>query len=267
MPSVISPQKNFAFLHVPKTGGTTFGQQIAAQIPHDERFVEGIERHASLGDTYRDHLTMEMYAESYPEVFEALRTSDVFAICRDPFGRFKSALAQYARNQKMGELSQIPPDQLEAYVRDILSKLSDGKRNDLNMVFFRPQAEFITYGTDLIATHLFDISALDQFGEVMQRDYGIHLDTEKRERATPHYDRSKFQRVAALKNLAAAILPERAFRLAKDKVKHMIARPDDPELSAILTKLNVPEFVRETYARDYDLIQTHAIRASGKART
>ena len=68
MPTVIADDLRFAFLHIPKTGGTTFGQQLAEQVAHDARFYEGIERDEVLGDFYRDHLTMPVYAKRYPDV-------------------------------------------------------------------------------------------------------------------------------------------------------------------------------------------------------
>lgn len=94
MPTIVSNEKGFAFVHVPKTGGTSFGRQIASQTAHDPEFYEGILKDPELGAFYRDHLTLPMYAKHYPQTLQKLRDYTAYAIIRDPYARFKSAFAQ-----------------------------------------------------------------------------------------------------------------------------------------------------------------------------
>ena len=261
MPTVISEEKGFAFLHVPKTGGTTFGQQIAEQVPYDGRFYEGVERDEELGEFFQDHLTMQMYAKHYPDVLTKLRQIEVFAIGRDPYARFRSALAEYSRLNELGELSQLSPEALSAFIADVIEKLESGDSKSLKMIFFRPQSEFLSLNGEMIARHIFGIDALDRFAENMSARYGIRIDTRENRRETPQYNRALFARIAPLKRIASRLLPAPALDRVKRLVKRLLRTKGDPALDEILTRLDVRGFVRRYYKTDYDILEAHGIRA------
>ena len=261
MPTVISDDLRFAFLHVPKTGGTTIGQQIASQVRYDERFYEGIERDPELGEFYQDHLTMRMYAKHYAPVLEKLRSFDVYSISRDPFARFRSALAQYARNASLGELSQLPKAALRDLVGSVIARLERGDRKSLAMIFFRPQTEFVALNGELIARRIFDLTALSLFSTEMAEKYQLRLDTGENRRKTPHYDREMFGRVAGYKEIAARVLPAPVFNLVKQGAKRALRRADDPEFDEILTHMDARAFVKEYYRDDYEILESKTIRA------
>ncbi len=261
MPTVISDDLNFAFLHVPKTGGTTFGQQIAEQVSYDQRFYEGVENDPELGEFFQDHLTMPMYAKNYPTILEKLRRFDVYAIARDPFARFKSALAENARMSSLGELSQLPLKVLEGFVSSTMGKLEKGQAKELNMIFFRPQAEFLSLDGEPVARRVFDISALAAFADEMAAKYRLKIDHAENRRPTPHYDRAAFGKVAGLGQMAAKVLPEPIYDAVKSGAKRALARKSDPDFDALLDRLDVAGFVDDFYRDDFGILNTHAIRA------
>lgn len=261
MPTVISDELRFAFLHVPKTGGTTFGRQIADQVPHDARFLEGVERDPEMGEFYRDHLTMRMYAKHHGGVLDRLRGYDVYAIGRDPFARFRSALAEYSRMAKLGELSQLPSRALSDLVGDVMGRLERGETGSLAMIFFRPQAEFVSLDGEVIARRIFDIGALPRFAAEMAERYGLRIDVLENRRKTPHYDRRLFGRVAAYRDAAARILPAPVFGLVKRGVQRALRREGDPEFDEVLARLEARAFVRDYYGDDYEILERQAIRA------
>jgi len=261
MPTVISDDLRFAFLHVPKTGGTTIGQQIASQVQHDGRFFEGVEKDPELGEFYQDHLTMRMYAKHYASVLEKLRTFDVYAVVRDPFARFRSALAQFSRLSSLGELSQLPRSELRDMVGSVIAQLERGDGKSLAMIFFRPQAEFVALNGELIARRIFDLSDLNKFSAEMAEKYQVRMEVGEYRRKTPHYRRHMFGRVAGYKNMAARILPAPVFDLAKQGVKRVLRRNGDPEFDDILARMDIHSFVRDYYKEDYDILENQTIRA------
>ncbi len=261
MPTVISDDLKFAFLHVPKTGGTTLGHQIANQVQHDSRFFEGIEKDPKLGEFYQDHLTMQMYATHYPQVLEKLRVYDVYAIVRDPFARFRSALSQFSRLSLLGELSQMTRPALQEMVGTVIAQLESGEGKTLPMIFFRPQAEFLALDGDMIAKHIFELSDLNAFSAEIAEKYQIRLNVVEFRRKTPHYDRQLFGRVAGYKDMAARILPAPVFDLAKQGAKRVLRRDSDPELDEVLALMDVHSFVKEYYREDYSILENLTNRA------
>ncbi len=261
MPTVIADDLRFAFLHIPKTGGTTFGQQLAEQVAHDARFYEGIERDEVLGDFYRDHLTMPVYAKRYPDVFEKLRDFDVYAISRDPYARFRSALAEYSRMSERGELSQLSPGDLRAFIGRVMDDLKAGRTGEINMIFFRPQAEYLALDGEMIADRVFDIRALGRFAGEVGEKYGLRIDTEENRRKTPHYDRRMMGRIAGLKRVAERVLPAPLLGLVKSGVQRAIQRDGDPLLEKTLEHLGAKEFARDHYKDDYEIREKHVVQA------
>lgn len=261
MPTVISDDLRFAFLHVPKTGGTTIGQQIASQVRHDGRFFEGVEKDPELGEFYQDHLTMRMYARHYAPVLEKLRSFDVYAIVRDPFARFRSALAEFSRLSSLGELSQLPRSALMDMVGSVIARLERNDGKSLFMIFFRPQAEFVALNGELIARRIFDLSNLSEFSAEMAEKYQVRMNVEEYRRKTPHYDRQMFGRVAGYKDIAARILPAPIFDLAKQGVKRVLRRDGDSEFDEILARMEIHSFVKDYYREDYDILENQSIRA------
>jgi hypothetical protein len=49
MPTIICDAQHLAFIHIPKTAGTTISRQLKKALPHDPDFVEGWTAHPGNG--------------------------------------------------------------------------------------------------------------------------------------------------------------------------------------------------------------------------
>lgn len=259
MPTIVSDEKGFAFLHVPKTGGTSFGRQIASQTAHDPEFYEGILKDPELGAFYRDHLTLPMYAKHYPQTLQKLRDYTAYAIIRDPYARFKSAFAQLSRVTGAGEISQVPPDQVEALLLGTMAKLQDHRAYELHLIYFRPVHSFVVLDGVTLVDRLYHIKAADKLAEELKEQFSIDLDTASRERVTPQYDRQKFKRFARFQPVAEKLIPPSALARIKGGIKRAISVQQDPEFDRILAKHDARGFVEEYYRNDYELLANQAI--------
>jgi hypothetical protein len=98
MPTIICDARRFAFIHIPKTAGTTISRQLKSALPHDPAFAEGWTAHPELGNFYNDHRTLRQISLTAPDTLEKIRDFDAVAVCREPLSRFQSAIGQYLRN-------------------------------------------------------------------------------------------------------------------------------------------------------------------------
>lgn len=261
MPTIICDEKNFAFLHVPKTGGTSFGRQIASQTAHDALFYGGVQKDRELGEFYRDHLTLSMYAKHYPQTLEKLRSYTAYAIIRDPYARFKSAFAQFSRVTGAGEVSQVPPAQVETLLLGTMDKLKNHRASELDLIYFRPVHSFAVLNGVPVVDRLYHIKAADKLADELKERFSIVLDTASRQRVTPQYDRQKFKRYARLQPAAERLIPPLALAWIKDGIKRAISVQQDPEFDRILAKHDTRGFVSDYYKDDYDLLAHHTIHA------
>jgi hypothetical protein len=89
---LISKEENFTFIHVPKCGGLSAKTAILNNFP--KQSIRRIIGSTPLKDsTVRDasHFTIEEIKEFLPEIFDFIKTSEIYCTIRDPYKRFFSS--------------------------------------------------------------------------------------------------------------------------------------------------------------------------------
>ncbi|MBW8639632.1 sulfotransferase family protein [Hoeflea sp. WL0058] len=94
---IISDTYGFAFVHIPKCGGSTVKHVISSYNETDLPIV-GIHEHPALGRLDYAHIPLEVLREHFAKEFSKIEQYKAFALVRDPRERFFSALSQ---NQRM----------------------------------------------------------------------------------------------------------------------------------------------------------------------
>lgn len=90
---MISHQKKFIFIHLGRTGGSSFERLAGVNITNDPRTID-----AGNTDFAEKHATFSEYSERYPDVFTNYFK---FTIVRNPYERLVSAW--YWRNNVVGD--------------------------------------------------------------------------------------------------------------------------------------------------------------------
>ena len=93
---ILSDEKRFVFVHIPKCAGSTIRFWLKDRVPFDTRFQSYITVNG-LGSRHGAHLPLGVLHDHFPDAFDKVRHYRSIAVIRDPVSRFHSAFAQYQR--------------------------------------------------------------------------------------------------------------------------------------------------------------------------
>ena len=252
---IILNQKKFAFLHIPKCGGSTLQKWLRQHFTSDADFYGKIE-HPKIGTVYREHLTLQQLKRHYPEALADIRNNETYAIIRDPLSRFESALGQYVNEMRGGNITLMSRTEIIALAQDILNQLqeADGEFR-FELTHFQPQTAFVELEGERMANQLRALSAMDATIAELSAKLGI---------APPEVTRQNVRkefRVKAMAPLlrrldrgARAILPSKLARNLNQLAATIFQKPKSTEYSAILD-MDIQNQITELYQRDFELFQ------------
>ena len=87
---IIDDEHRVAFVHIPKCGGTSVRNQLAAIDSCKGEFY-GRRPHERLGLLDYCHIPLQTLAREFPTAYEKVGAYQSFAIVREPHARFASA--------------------------------------------------------------------------------------------------------------------------------------------------------------------------------
>jgi len=140
---IISNTGNFAFVHIPKNGGTSVRKALS-QYGEDPRFTSGrVTEVPQIGPLDHVHIPLSLLKDLYPDALDEIRARPSFAIVRDPYTRFQSALNQWAKNVKKERLMDLPQQKVAQYAKLHLEDRDPHENMSPSLIHFLPQTEFI----------------------------------------------------------------------------------------------------------------------------
>jgi hypothetical protein len=256
MPTIICDARRFAFIHIPKTAGTTISRQLKSALPHDPAFAEGWTAHPELGNFYNDHRTLRQISLTAPDTLEKIRDFDAVAVCREPLSRFQSALGQYLRNTSGEALADLSPADLAALVDDVLAKLRTDDLGSLPMTFFRRQADYIFHDGEQLVDHLFDYRDLGALSAHLDAELGVSLETGRTFRSADNHAwkrRNKRPIVRMVKPLAKRVLPDPMIARFRSLSIARLKTEADQRLNRVLDTAHRRSFLIDYYGEDFEI--------------
>lgn len=139
---IVSDRYKFAFIHIPKNGGTSIRASLQSLHDLNVRFSG----RGYLGENYvwLDHLPLDRLSRDFPEVIARLETYDSFATFRHPITRFGSALSEYIQQVKRTEPANASRRLFVEAYREVEAKLTKYPHVlDWKFIYFRCQSDFI----------------------------------------------------------------------------------------------------------------------------
>lgn len=139
---IICEAQKFAFVHIPKNGGTSIRKALS-EFVHDPRFEAGrVVDLQGKGQLDHVHIPLFLLEALYPDAMDKLQSYRSFAVIREPYSRFQSALNQWAKNVRKERLMDLPESKVAEYVA--LHLLNDGiqERTSPSLIHFLPQTAF-----------------------------------------------------------------------------------------------------------------------------
>ena len=254
MPMIVSTARRLAFLHIPKNAGTSIGSQLATAFPEDVVRLDCTANPAA-GAFFADHPTLWQIDLLSPELLARLRDYDVIAILRDPFDRFRSALAEYIRTQTKADPHKLDPAQYVHIIDEVRTVVSGDPRWPRAFNFFRPQHEFIDYQGQRYANRLYDVRQLAPLRDYLSVQYGVRFNAAPPARQTWSYGATTRHMVNILAPGLRRALPERAYLAFKDRVKPLIAKRSNNMFHAALERRDIQDWIKTAYQEDFRLYQ------------
>ena len=250
MPTVLCDRHRFAFLHIPKTGGTTVGHQLADALPHDRFLAAGFSLGTEVGEVYHDHLTLRQLSTLRPDLFRRLADCDVVAVLREPLSRLRSALYQYIRNSGPEEPGLLDRRAIGAVMDRVMRQVRQSANWPLPFNFFRPQVEYVRLDGRRYVGRTYDFADLAPMADHVRARTGVELDLGERRRGSRHYDPAQRRTLGSALRALRWVLPAAAHDALRARALRAIEQPSNPAMDAVLRSDTVREFVRDFYAED-----------------
>jgi hypothetical protein len=165
-----SDWRRFCFIHIPKTGGTAISAGYNRHLPFGDTPLGGSRLGESLQAAYRERFGLHKHSTAADVIrvvgIERFRAQFSFAVLRDPLDRLASAWRWALKVQD-------DTARIVAIARE--SEGFDGFARQAAAVF-RPQADYVLLGEEVVVTRLVPYEALDAAWPGICEAIGLRFD-------------------------------------------------------------------------------------------
>lgn len=259
---IISDKHRFVFIHIPKCAGTFVRSTVEPFDDTGGRFSNHVGEHPQLGLVDYVHLPLKVLKEYFPSEFERVVDYDAFAILRDPFARFPSALAQRLRMYKRVALNSLSEVEIEREVDEVIDYLTQQQgllRHDF--IHFERQVNYVQLEGELVVRRLYAVNQvndlLDDIGRLVGHDICEQGGGAAVQNLTYMYRNQAmaglFRRlIPAVPAGIRAMLPS----AGKEFIRRMVYVPRSQKEPKVFLSQHVQDFVRSYYAADFELLSS-----------
>lgn len=254
---ILSDRYRFVFIHVPKCAGTSVRQAVLPFHDADSRFLKAIENHPELGQIDYRHLPLGLLRELDREAFEKLKIYESYALLRDPFQRFRSAMAQRAKMYVGKELAQLDEDDIHAEIERVIAYLqSEPKVITSDFIHFARQSDFVQLNGERLVHNLYPVERLD----LLVAALGQRIGTDSLE--IGHANKTTVLRHPRLKHIlysgsaiARRVLPVSLHETLRISARRLLMTSGDTAQLPVFEETYVQDFIRTYYSADIALHQ------------
>jgi hypothetical protein len=259
---IVSDRYQFIFVHIPKCAGTSLRRVLT---PYDDScgaFSERVAEHPKFGRLDYTHLPLHVLAEVAPEQFEKLRSYGSYAISRDPFQRFPSAIAQRLKMYVRQELAQVDRAALHAEIDSAITFLR-GQTHVVapDYIHFARQVDFVRLRGEVFVKEVFPVERLDAFMDTVGARVGTHLGEVGHENQAGVLRFNNLRGLVVFgSNAAKRLLPASTSRALRDRARRLLLKPAHQNLPPAFASKTVVDFVNDYYADDITLHRNSVLR-------
>ena len=166
---IVSDCHRLAYVHIPKCAGSSVRRALER---YDDSWCYRFEpntvrvyKHAFLGMLDFNHVPLEALHCHFPETYDKLLKYRCFAVCRSPFERFPSSLAQRLMMYKNRSIHHLSSNEVAREVEEVINYLSVKLHvEDPAYIHFERQVNFVFFKNKKIVSNLYRIEDLDKMG-------------------------------------------------------------------------------------------------------
>lgn len=254
MSHILSHDKGFAFIHLPKNGGSTIRDQFAALDDCGQKYFYRNGMHDKHGEIAFGHLPLWVIAQDAPDDLEFIAHTWSCAVTRDPSERFRSAMAQRAREF----LGKPLPDQTKAErqsLADDIMRHLEARPNlpAAEFVHFTRQVDFIRHEGAQVVKHLYPLSNIDALIAELGQRTGQTTSADRKNQ-TEYTKNGAFGQIArGLWATVKPILPAAVQSRLRQNLRGMVVQSGNTDDRLGLMNDRLTAFVRDFYADDFDI--------------
>ncbi len=254
---ILSDRYHFVFIHIPKCAGTSVRGAVLPYHDADERFLKTVEQHPDLGEIDFRHLPLSLLRDLDPEAFEKLKLYDSYALVRDPFQRFRSAMAQRAKMYLGKEFAQLDDHEIRVEIDGVMAYLrTEPAVIAPEFIHFSRQSDFVQLRGERLVRHLYPVERVDLFVQALGRHIGEdELRVGHANKTTVFRHPQMKQVVQTSSALARRLLPEPVHETLRKSARRVLMKPGTTADLPILSEAPVRDFIGSYYADDIALHQ------------
>jgi hypothetical protein len=253
---IISDRYQFAFVHIPKCGGTSIRRALRPFDDTNGRFDENIVEVPERGRMDFTHLPLHILAELEPETFFKVKRYKSYAVVRDPFERFRSAFAQFAQCKLGSELAQMDTADLVQQISKVISHLSTNRGDaEVGYIHFQRQKNYIFFENEQIINNVYLLEDINDMFYDLSLYIPVPLEPFK------HLNQSKVFRSPLLREpvlfgrgIVLRFLPRGPSSYLRRISRELFLSPSSQRIPPAFESREVKGFVAEYYAEDIDFL-------------
>lgn len=254
MAHLLSESKDFAFIHIPKNGGSTVIGQFGGFDDFDGQSFHGVGFHHVLGEIFYGHVPLWVIERYFPREFAHISNTWACVVTREPLARFRSAMAQRSRQFLGRSIQELSSAELKQESEKIMRHL---EANDslpaVEFSHFIRQIDFVEHDGQRIVTNIFPLEELDS----LIAELAIKTGVEPLQQARNRTEYTRFGYVGELACNAWEFfgpgIPKKMKNLIRDKVRPIIMSSGNSIDHLEIMDDQLLNFVNEYYARDFEL--------------
>lgn len=171
---IISDKHKFVFIHIPKCAGSSLRAFLK---PFDEKTIpNSLHEHIHFGQLDYAHIPLLILKDNFKTEYDKVRDYFSFAIMRDPFSRFPSALRQrlgFHQNRKIHTMSKKEiRDEVDKSI-NLLEKHANDIMLPAELIHFQKQKSYIFCGDVRILDAVYDINNIAGMFSELEKKLGL----------------------------------------------------------------------------------------------
>ena len=252
---IVSDTHRFVFIHVPKCAGTAVRTALDPYGETGDRFDRRVDTHPVHGRLDYTHLPLHLLAEIEPAIMARLDDYASYAVCRDPFARFPSAVAQRIKMVHGTHIAAYEGAALHAEIDGIIDWLSRQTHvTDPDYIHFARQTDYVFLDGRRRVGTVVAIERIEDLRRLIGARIGTELPSFGRENQRMVFTRPGLRGLmTAGSGLAKRLLPAGVSGPLRAAARSVWLRPAGEDAPAAFRSQTVRDFIARYYADDIAL--------------
>lgn len=252
---IVSDTHRFIFVHIPKCAGTAVRTALA---PYDEsggRFDRRVATDPAHGRLDYTHLPLHLMGHVAPEVMEKFASYATYAVCRDPFARFPSAVAQRIKMVHDSHIAAYDSQALQAEIERVIEWLERHDHvTDPDYIHFARQSDYVFLDGRRLVQTVAPLERIETLRTAIGQRIGAELPSFGRENQRMTFTRPNLRGILTAGSTAAKrLLPPSWSGRLRAAARSIWLRPAGDDVPEPFQTPAVRNFIERYYRDDLTL--------------